>query len=67
MVYLSACEDYSEQKVRAALEAALSAVQGFSFVKPGMKVVIKTNLVAAAKPEAAVTTHPALLCALPTC
>lgn len=64
MVYLSACEDYSEQKVRAALEAALSAVQGFSFVKPGMKVVIKTNLVAAAKPEAAVTTHPALLCAL---
>ena len=64
MVYLSECEDYHKEHVRAALDAALMGVNGLDFVRPGMRIAIKTNLVAAAKPEKAVTTHPALLCAL---
>jgi uncharacterized protein (DUF362 family)/NAD-dependent dihydropyrimidine dehydrogenase PreA subunit len=34
------------------------------WVKPGMRVAIKANLVHSLKPEAAATTHPALVCEL---
>lgn len=60
MVRYSPCCDYSPARCREALEA----VADLSWVKPGMKVGIKANLVHAAKPEEAATTHPALLKAL---
>ena len=47
-----------------ALEQALAPFGGLDWVKDGMRVVIKVNLVSAMKPEQAATTHPALLCEL---
>lgn len=55
------CEDYSKENVEAALDDALRAVGGLDFVKPGMKIVIKPNLVSFKRPDAAATTHPVLL------
>lgn len=49
----------------AALSEALSLLGGIGrFVKRGMKVVLKVNLVMAKKPEAAATTNPAFVSAL---
>ena len=48
----------------AALRAVLEPIGGLDWVKPGMRVGIKANLVTFQKPESAATTHPALLCAL---
>ena len=40
------------------------SIGGLAFVRPGMRVAVKLNLVAAMKPETAATVHPALVCAL---
>ena len=58
------CPDYEPARARAALERLLELCGGLDWLKPGMKVGIKANLVAALKPEKAATTHPALLRAL---
>lgn len=58
------CKTYDVETVKPALEEALNAVNGLDFVKPGMKIIIKPNLVSFKKPDAAATTHPALLEAL---
>lgn len=63
-VSIAVCQDYSEQAVRKALEEVLAPVGGLDWVSPGMRIVIKANLVYGKKPELAVTTHPALLCEL---
>ena len=48
--------------VRKAIKSVLEPFGGIStFVKPGQRVLLKPNLVAPAKPELAVTTHPAIL------
>ena len=57
--------EYSEETAISALTALLAPLGGLStFVRPGMRVVIKANLVAAMKPETGATTHPVLLAAL---
>ena len=58
------CSTYNKKEVKIALSKALDAVNGLDFVKEGMCIAIKTNLVTHAKPEEAVTTHPSLICAL---
>lgn len=58
------CSSYDESEVTSALEALLNSIGGLDWVKEGMKVAIKANLVTFAKPEEAVTTHPSLICAL---
>ena len=63
-VSIVALRDYSPESARAALEELLSPLGSLDFVKPGMRVVIKANLVSAMKPSAAATTHPVLLAAL---
>lgn len=63
-VAISACPDYEAGTCRRALEEALEPLGGLNWVRPGMTVAIKANLVSAMRPEAAGTTHPALLCAL---
>lgn len=63
-VSITACPDYSEETVRAALEAVLAPLGGLSWVTPGMRVAIKANLVARMKPETGAVTHPALVCEL---
>jgi uncharacterized protein (DUF362 family)/Pyruvate/2-oxoacid:ferredoxin oxidoreductase delta subunit len=64
MVSVASCPDYSEKNCRRALETALAEAGGLDWVKPGMQIGIKANLVSMMKPEAAATTHPALICAL---
>ena len=58
------CESYSEDECTRALTQVLEPLGGLEWVQPGMKIVIKANLVSAMKPEKAATTHPALLAAL---
>ena len=58
------CGGYGEQQVRRALEQALGLTGGLSFVRPGMTVALKVNLVSAMQPERAATVHPELVCAL---
>lgn len=58
------CKNYNEEEVKAALNALLAPIGGLDWVENGMTVAIKANLVTFAKPEEAVTTHPALICAL---
>lgn len=58
------CKTYDVETVKPALEEAVNAVNGLDFVMPGMKIIIKPNLVSFKKPDAAATTHPALLEAL---
>lgn len=63
-VSLVRCTDYEIDRIRAALDRLLAPLGGLDWSHPGMKIVIKANLVAGRPPEDAVTTHPALLCAL---
>ena len=63
-VVIVPCADYSEDNTQAALERVLAPLGGLNWVSPGLKVVVKVNLVTFAKPERAATTHPGLLCAL---
>ena len=56
------CETYEEELVYRAVKKASELAGGFgSFLKPGMRVLVKPNLLAAFFPEAAVTTHPAVV------
>ena len=63
-VIIRPCAGYSEAEARQALEAVLAPLGGLSWVYPGMRIAIKANLITALRPEAAATTHPALLGAL---
>ena len=58
------CDSYEISAVENALKEALEQTGGLDFVKPGMKIVIKANLVTAMKPDAAATPHPSVVCAL---
>ncbi len=58
------CAEYSESCVNEALEAVLAPLGGLSWVKEGMTIAIKANLVTFLHPDKAATTHPSLLCAL---
>ena len=63
-VALAECRSYEDEEVESALRSALQAINGLDFVKPGMRIAVKTNLVTAMKPETAATVHPAVICAL---
>ena len=56
--------EYGKDAARSALEELLSPLGSLDFVKPGMKVIIKANLVSAMRPDSAATTHPVLISAL---
>ena len=63
-VSVVALSEYSYESARSALEELLAPIGSLDFIKSGMRVVIKANLVSAMKPAAAATTHPILLAAL---
>lgn len=63
-VSLVRCESYESEVARRVLVEALDAVGGLDWVKNGMKIAIKANLVSFMSPEKAATTHPSLLCEL---
>ena len=56
-VALCSCPDYGEG-LEAALRSAVEGAGGLGWVRPGMTVALKLNLVSAARPETATTTHP---------
>jgi uncharacterized protein (DUF362 family)/Pyruvate/2-oxoacid:ferredoxin oxidoreductase delta subunit len=62
VVSVAACETYEQGAVHQALATALGPLGGIGrFVRPGMRVLLKPNLLAAAGLERAITTHPALV------
>ena len=63
-VCITACADYEPARVEAAIAAALEPLGGLDWVKPGMTVAIKTNLISRMAPETAAVTHPECLAAL---
>ena len=52
---------YEPALLRQAVEAHFAALEVEKDLSPGMKVLLKPNLLAARKPEQAVTTHPLLI------
>ena len=61
-VSLTRCEDYDPERVGGALKKLLEPLGGMgAFVKPGQKVLLKVNLLAAKPPERAITTHPEII------
>lgn len=61
-VVIEKVDTYSPEQVQEGLLRLLLPLGGMTaFVKPGERVLIKPNLLSAKPPEAAVTTHPALL------
>jgi len=62
VVSVVACETYEPNAVRQAVEAVLAPLGGMGrFVRPGMRVLLKPNLLAAVDLERAVTTHPTVV------
>ncbi len=58
-------ENYRIDRVIGCLERIFDSLGGISsYVKPGMRVALKPNLLMAKKPEDAATTHPAVVRAL---
>ncbi len=55
------CESYETDAVSDAFDRLLAPLGNLDFIKTGMKVAIKANLVTAIKPDKAATTHPALI------
>ena len=58
------CPSYDPAVCRAALEEVLAPLGGLDWVRPGMRIAVKANLVTAMRPEKAATTHPVLLAEL---
>ncbi len=63
-VSITKCEEYTPEICASALAAVLEPLGGLVWVKPGMRIAIKANLVSAMKPDKAATTHPVLLAEL---
>lgn len=58
------CQDYSDPAVDESVRRAFHLLGGLDqYVRPGMRVVLKPNLLAGRSPEAAVTTNPAVVAA----
>ncbi|MEJ2200498.1 MAG: DUF362 domain-containing protein [Desulfuromonadaceae bacterium] len=61
-VVLHATDSYDRTLIETALSQLLVPLGGMqAFVQPGQKVLLKPNMLSAAPPEKAVTTHPELV------
>jgi uncharacterized protein (DUF362 family)/NAD-dependent dihydropyrimidine dehydrogenase PreA subunit len=61
-VSVVACDTYELDAVRRAVATVLAPLGGIDrFVRPGMRVLLKPNLLAAAALDRAITTHPAVV------
>jgi uncharacterized protein (DUF362 family)/NAD-dependent dihydropyrimidine dehydrogenase PreA subunit len=62
-VYVVKCSDYTQVEERMAeLLGMMGGIERFA--TPGEKIVLKVNLLAAAEPEEAITTHPGVTAAV---
>lgn len=66
-VWLSRCGGYAPEELLRQMEEAFTVLGVWEEIRPGMKVVLKPNLVMSSKPEAAIATHPALVAAVGKC
>lgn len=65
LVSVTACDTYDPEAVYRAVERALAPLGGIGqFVRSGMRVLVKPNLLAPADPGWAITTHPAVVLAV---
>jgi len=56
------CRDYSKSNVSTAIREAVDLLGGIeNFVQPANRVLLKPNLLSPRKPEASITTHPAVI------
>jgi uncharacterized protein (DUF362 family)/Pyruvate/2-oxoacid:ferredoxin oxidoreductase delta subunit len=56
------CKTYQQNEVNRAIQQLFSELGGLNqYIQPGQKVLLKVNLLMKKPPEAAVTTHPALV------
>lgn len=61
-VSIQQCDNYEQHRIQEALVALLAPLGGIGrFVTSGQRVLLKPNMLAGKPPEAAVTTHPALV------
>lgn len=59
---LETCDNYDPERLAACLDRVFSVLGGLErYVRPGMNVVLKPNLLTARKPSDAATTHPAFV------
>jgi len=64
-VAVAKCGDYERESIYFAVTSLLDNLGGMShYVKPGMRVYIKPNVLTRASPAAAVTTHPEVISAI---
>lgn len=64
-VFINTSENYRLDRVVTCLEQIFEQMGGIEkFVKPGMRVAIKPNLLMAKRPEDAATTHPSVVHAI---
>lgn len=67
MVSFVHCKTYDDQKLKDAILRSFHLLGGVEkYVRPGTKVLLKTNLLMRKVPDAAATTHPAFVQALAT-
>jgi len=65
VVSIMGCESYDASAVEEAVRRSVEDLGGLSrFVQPGMRVLLKPNLLAARVPAEATTTHPAVVAAV---
>jgi len=61
-VCLVKCQDYNYDSVKSAVNKSITLAGGLKkTIKKGDKVLLKVNLIKAAKPEHAITTHPTIV------
>lgn len=64
-VSIERCAGYKLEQVTKSVRASVEAIGGIDqYVRPGERVLVKPNLLAAYPPERAVTTHPIFLIAV---
>ena len=60
-VSVEKCDSYDKELLNKCIDKAVDEIAGLDFVKRGMTVGLKVNLVSAASPDEAVTTHPMVI------
>lgn len=63
-VSIISCSDYSLQNVKAAIKETFRILKLDEIIKPGMKVLLKPNMLMAFDPSKGVTTNPAVIKAI---
>ena len=63
-VFLTSCPSYEFPVLQAAVERAADALGLERYIRPGMQVLLKPNLLMKARPDRAVVTHPLVTAAI---